>query len=244
MGALTEKENEWLDQATAAAVAGARKIASSSGPLVNTPIGRLGNHEWGMIVTAAIFGWVELRVQQAIAEGRDSEQMVRLTGLSPSPCDVAVVRSILPVLADEADIDWTLPLTAWSSDTMTSFLLLAWRLLGEAETVRDHGPGKILKRAEFDERTGDPIPFDLGGVSSENVSRSLFLAEVWRDVPSAPGILVSNEGRVMMTPYRGPMPDGHGTRSYGGKPTWGAWHKQNGRDKRSGRFIIQIRGIT
>jgi hypothetical protein len=85
--------------------------------------------------------------------------MVRHTGLSPSPCDSAVVRSILPAVADQAGIDWTLPLTAWSADAMVGFLLLVWRLLDEAETARDHGPGKILKRAEFDEKTGDPIPF-------------------------------------------------------------------------------------
>jgi hypothetical protein len=159
MGALSKLENEWLDKATAAAVAAARKIALSSQPLMNTPVGRLSDHEWGMIVTAVIFAWIEMRVQQAIAEGRDQEQMVRLTGLSPSPCDVAVVRSILPALADKAGIDWALPLAAWSGDTMTNFLLLAWRLLGEAETARDHGPAKILKKAEFDEKTGDPIPF-------------------------------------------------------------------------------------
>jgi hypothetical protein len=161
MGVLTKHENEWLDKATAAAVAGARKIALGSGPLMNTPTGRLSDHHWGMIVAAVIFGWIEARVQQAIAEGRDSEEMVRLTGLEPSPCDSAVVRSILPALADQAGIDWTQPLAAWSSDTMTGFLLLAWHLLGEAETARDHGPGKILKKAEFDEKTGDPIPFDL-----------------------------------------------------------------------------------
>jgi hypothetical protein len=161
MGALSKLENEWLDKATAAAIAGARKIALSS-PLMNAPVGRLSDYEWGIICTAVIFGWVETRVQQAIAEGRDQEgqeEMVRCTGLSPSPCDSAVVRSILPALADQAGIDWTLPLTAWSGDTMVGFLLLAWRLLGEAETARDHGPGKILKPAEFDEKTGDPLPF-------------------------------------------------------------------------------------
>jgi hypothetical protein len=148
-----------MDKATAAAVAGARNIVSSSGPLMNTPVGRLSDHEWGVICTAVIFGWIETRVQQAIAEGRDQEETVRLTGLSPSPCDVAVARSILPALADKVGIDWALPLQAWSKDQMTNFLMVAWCLLNEAETVRDHGPGKILKRAEFDEKTGHPLPF-------------------------------------------------------------------------------------
>jgi hypothetical protein len=159
MGKITDKENQWQERATAAAIAGARKIALHSGPLMNTPVGRLKDHEWGWLVTAIIFGWVEVRVQQAIAEGRDSEESVRLTGLNPDPCDVAVVRSILPALADQAGIDWSQPLAAWSSDVMTSFLLLAWRLISEAEIVRDHGPGTILKKAEFDEKTGDPVPF-------------------------------------------------------------------------------------
>lgn len=159
MGELSQKENEWLDRATAAAVAGARKIVLGNGPLMNTPAGRLTDHEWGMIVTAVIFGWVEIRVQQAIAEGVDQEQAVRLTGFAPDPCDVAVVTSILPTLADTAGVDWSLSLSAWSKDSMTNFLLLAWQLIRDAEHARDHGPGKILRRAEFSEETGDPIPF-------------------------------------------------------------------------------------
>lgn len=159
MGELSQKEDEWQAKATAAAIAGARKIALSSGPLMNTPVGRLKDHEWGWLVTAIIFGWVEVRVQQAIAEGRDSEESVRLTGLDPNPCDTAVVRSILPALADQAGIDWSQPLAEWSSDVMTSFLFLAWKLISAAESARDHGPGRILKTAEFDEKTGDPIPF-------------------------------------------------------------------------------------
>jgi hypothetical protein len=159
MGEISQKEDAWLAKATEAAIAGARKIALSSGPLMNTPVGRLSDHEWSMLVTAVIFGWVEVRVQQAIAEGLDQEQMVRVTGLSPDPCDVAVVRSILPTLADQAGVDWSLPLQAWSKDTMTSFLMLAWQLMRDAEYARDHGSGKILKKAEFDEKTGDPIPF-------------------------------------------------------------------------------------
>jgi len=59
--------------------------------------------------------------------------------------------------------------------------------------------------------------------------------EIWRDVPSVPGILVSNEGRIMYVPHREPMPKG-GIRSYGGEPHFGVW------DKRSGCFSILIHG--
>jgi hypothetical protein len=169
MGEISKQEDEWQTKATSAAIDRARKIALNSGPVMNTPVGRLNEREWGLIVTAAIFGWIEVRVQQAIAEGRNSEETVRLTGLSPNPCDVAVVSSILPALAD-ADIDWSQPLMAWPKEQITNFLLLAWRLINEAETARDHGPGKILRKSKFNEETGDPIPFDRGDASSENVS--------------------------------------------------------------------------
>jgi hypothetical protein len=159
MNDLARSDKEWQAEATAAAIAGARKIILGSPSFMNTPVGRLGDSEWGWIIAAVIFAWIETRVRQAISEGRDNEEMVRSMGLPLEPRDAAVVRSILPALADQAGIDWCEPLSAWSKDTMTSFLMLAWRLIGEAELVRDHGPGKILKPAEFDPRTGDPIPF-------------------------------------------------------------------------------------
>jgi hypothetical protein len=162
MGKLSQKEDEWQAKATDAAIAGARKIAlNSSGLPPMTPVGRLTDSQWGWIVTAAIFGWIQTRCEQAIEEGLDQEQAVRQTGLSPSPCDVAIVRSILPTLADQAAIDWSQPLQAWSKDTMANFLLLAWRLIGAAEIARDQGPGKILRKSDALQELNNPIPFEL-----------------------------------------------------------------------------------
>ena len=48
--------------------------------------------------------------------------------------------------------------------------------------------------------------------------------EIWRDVPSVPSVLASSEGRVMIAPYRGQMPQG-APRPYGGTPTFGVWNK-------------------
>lgn len=153
MGAISEREDKWLAKATEAAVAGARKVALADTPTMNTPVGRLNARQWGMIITSVIFAWTETKVEQAIAEGISSEQTIRLTGLDPDPCDVAVIRSILPALAEGSAIDWSQPLASWSPDMMTNFLLSAWRLIRAAETARDHGPGHILKRAEFDEKS-------------------------------------------------------------------------------------------
>jgi hypothetical protein len=41
---------------------------------------------------------------------------------------------------------------------MINFLLVALRLVREAEHARDHGAGHFLKAAEYSWKTGDPIP--------------------------------------------------------------------------------------
>jgi hypothetical protein len=159
MGKLSEKD-EWQRQATAAAIAEARKVVGS-GPLLNTPVGRLSDREWGWIVVGVIFGWIQTRYHQAIAEGLDSEKLMRSIEYSPSPGDVAVARSILPLLADQSGIDWSKPLMVWSKDEMTNFVLMVRQLSDHAALTRDQGAALLrkpgLERPGLDERNGDAI---------------------------------------------------------------------------------------
>jgi hypothetical protein len=158
MGQQAKKEDAWLRRAADAAIAEARKVAGGTVP-ANTPIGRLTDSQWGWVIAAAVFGWTRTKVEQAIEEGLEAERTVLETGTaSPSPCDAAVVNSILPVLADGAGIDWSLPLAAWPKETMTSFLLMAWQLMKKADAARGQGMGGILKSDDWVAK-GDPIPF-------------------------------------------------------------------------------------
>ncbi len=59
--------------------------------------------------------------------------------------------------------------------------------------------------------------------------------EIWRTVPSLPGLLASSLGRLMVAPYSAPLPNG-GTRQYGGEPTFGQWDGD--------RFIYLFKGKT
>jgi len=61
--------------------------------------------------------------------------------------------------------------------------------------------------------------------------------EIWKVVPSQPWCLASSEGRIMISPHLGEMPNG-GARQYGGTPHFGVWSKSEG------RFILVFKGKT
>jgi hypothetical protein len=157
MGRLSENEDRWQAEATANAVADARSITQSQGHLANTPVGRLSDQQWGWIISAAIFAWIRTRYQQAVTEGLAQEEHV--TRMDPSPCDSAIVLSILPVLADQSLIDWSKPLAGWSREEMASFVGLASRLIDEAKAALEREPGAILHKPERVELLDDDIPF-------------------------------------------------------------------------------------
>jgi hypothetical protein len=130
-------DDVWQRKATAAAIAAARKIVSDGAIPAGTPVGRLGDGEWGWLVAAVLFGWISTRAEQAIAEEIDTELAVRMAGLDPDPWDAGAVISILPELAETSKIDWALPLAQWPRETMLDFLLTATRLIRKAEIARD-----------------------------------------------------------------------------------------------------------
>ena len=131
-------EDVWQRRATAAAIEAARKVVKVDGVIPpGTPIGRLGDVEWGWIVAAILFGWISTRAEQATAENIDTERAIRMTALDPEPWDAGAVATILPELAETPDIDWSKPLGAWPRETMVEFLLVAMRLIRKAMIARD-----------------------------------------------------------------------------------------------------------
>lgn len=133
----TAIEDAWQRQATRTAIEGCRKIIKEGVIPAGTPIGRLGDTEWGWLIAAVLFSWISTRAEQAIAEQINTEQAVRITGLEPEPWDAGMVASILPGLAETSDIDWSQPLAQWPRETMVTFLLAATRLIRKAEVARD-----------------------------------------------------------------------------------------------------------
>jgi hypothetical protein len=156
MGKISQREDDWQAKATAAAIAEARKAVEGDSALRNTTAGKISDKQWGWIIAGALFGWITKRCEQAIAEGISHEEAVRMLELEPSPGEVAVARSILPDLV-QAKIDWSQPLAAWSKETMTDFVLVAWKLMNNAEAALDAGPG-IVQPSTIGGDQGD-LPF-------------------------------------------------------------------------------------
>ena len=146
---LSAIEDQWQRDATAAAIAGARGVVQMGGPIPpGAPVGRLSDVEWGWIVAAVLFGWIGKRAEQAAAEQLDTEQLIRLTAHDACAWDAGAVAAILPELADAcSDLDWSKPLTAWSREDITKFLLKAMPLIRKAMLARDISDKGITRQS-------------------------------------------------------------------------------------------------
>ena len=141
----------WQRRATAAAIAAARKVVNVDGVIPpGTPIGRLGDTEWGWLVASVLFGWIATRAEQATAEQIDTELAIRMTGLDPEPWDGGAVIAVLPELAETPGIDWSKPIGGWPRETMVEFLLTAMRLIRKAMIARDISDRGITRKSNAD----------------------------------------------------------------------------------------------
>jgi hypothetical protein len=132
----------WQRQATAAAIASARKMIGDGGVPAGTAVGDLSDKQLGGIICAAICSWIATRAAQAVDEGQAAIEMnIRDSGVTPLPWDAGAVETILPDLGAIADIDWTVPMFSWSKDTMLLFLCTAYELMNKAIAARDRGGG-------------------------------------------------------------------------------------------------------
>jgi hypothetical protein len=145
----TALEDVWQRRATAAAIGAARQVVQIDGPISpGTPIGRLGEVEWGWIVAAVLFGWIQTRAEQAAAEQLDTERTIRMTALDPEPWDAGAVAAVLPDLASACEhIDWSKPLADWSRETIVEFLLTAMPLIRKAMIARDLSERGVIQRS-------------------------------------------------------------------------------------------------
>jgi hypothetical protein len=146
---LSAIEDQWQRDATASAIAGARGVVQMDGPIPpGTPVGRLSDVEWGWIVAAILFAWISKRAEQAATEQLDTERTIRMIALDPQPWDAGAVAAILPELANVcSDIDWSKPLTEWSRETITEFLLKAMPLIRRAQIARDMSDKGITRKS-------------------------------------------------------------------------------------------------
>jgi hypothetical protein len=146
---LSALGEDWQRRATVAAITGARGVVQVGGPIPpGTPIGRLSDLEWGWIVAAVLFGWIQTRAEQAAAEQLDTERTIRMTALDPEPWDGGAVAAILPDLTNACEhVDWSKPLADWPRDTVIEFLLTAMPLIRKAMIARDLSERGVTQRS-------------------------------------------------------------------------------------------------
>src|SRR6516225_2409725 len=97
----------WQREATAAAIASARKMIGEGVVSPNTPVGHLTDEQLGWLLCAGICSWISTRATQAVDEGNAAIEMgIRDTGTEPPPWDAGAAETILRDLANVEGIDW------------------------------------------------------------------------------------------------------------------------------------------
>lgn len=164
---LTDKRHDWLQKATEEAIVQAKRMIGDGGIPPSTPIYRLSDTEWGWMIAAAIFGWINIKAQEATEHGLDVDHAILTMPGDPTPWDRGAVEMTLPKIAD-LDLPWDKPVGAWSKEQVVQLLWKSHGLIDDAATRRDQGrdDDEIIRLAEGVKQPtiihDDEIPFDAG----------------------------------------------------------------------------------
>lgn len=141
-------EADWNVKATQSAIDAAKAVVSGDGINARAMISSLSDIEWGWIVAAAIFGWINTKAKQAVAEGCGYDIPIRtMTSRDPAPWEAGAIETILPALGSVTGVDFDKPLSQWSKEEIVSFSWQIHRLADSALAARDEGASdKIVKR--------------------------------------------------------------------------------------------------
>lgn len=139
-------DSDWDAQATQSAIDAARKVVND-GINGRAMVSSLSDIEWGWLVAAAIFGWIETKAKQAVAEGCGYDTAIRsMAHRDPAPWEAGAVATILPALGN-LTAPWEKPIGDWSKDQIVAFAWQIHRLTDQALAARDEGAvDKIVQR--------------------------------------------------------------------------------------------------
>ena len=141
MGEISRLEEAWQRRATAAAIKAARGLIGPGRAIpAKTPVGMLTDVDFGWLICAVIFAWISTRAEQVANEGLNQiEAAARTAPLKDGldACDVGAIAAILPILFEQAPIDWAKPLKDWSKAEMITFLSRAVTLVNTAMEARE-----------------------------------------------------------------------------------------------------------
>jgi hypothetical protein len=156
---LSAVEDIWQREATRVAIEKARAAVRGGTVPPMTPIGRLSDTEWGWIVAAVLFGWIDTRARQAVDNGVGVNKHIRDTGVDPDPWDAGAIEAILPELANP-EIDWTKSLAEFTREEMIAFLGDAYNLVSKAMLARDTGEKLVTRRLPLGMAKADEEDWD------------------------------------------------------------------------------------
>jgi hypothetical protein len=154
MGALTSDEQ--LTEATTRAV-GAVRAQLATLPK-STPVEKLTDQDLGWLASAAIFGWISARSEQAATFGLDHEELIHTTGICPDPWLHGAVAAALPLLAD-ININWNRNVMSWDKEEMIEFASKVFEIVDRAMAARDAVNGTIVTKPAPLPISDDELPW-------------------------------------------------------------------------------------